>query len=96
MKTSTAKAAKERYDFAEAVADLSAMFTNPDFAPEVPEDSRETVRLVIEWAEIFQARNADREWDGEYLEEIEAFFRSQYHGQPWTGRSQVNPRSRQP
>jgi hypothetical protein len=60
---------------AETVSDLTLQFAEAEF---LPQDSRELPRLVIEWAEIFEARNAGREWDGEYLEEIETFFRAQY------------------
>jgi hypothetical protein len=38
------------------------------------EDSREVIRLCIEWAEEFETRHAGREWDGEYMEEIETFY----------------------
>lgn len=66
---------EENYSLCEAVADLAHNFA---FAPLWPGNSREFVRLCIEWAEIFEARNVDREWDGEYIEEIDAFFIEQY------------------
>lgn len=71
------------YSLCEAVADLSAMFSSPKYAPEVPDDSRETVRLVIEWAQAFEKKHAKTVWGvtskaGEYMEEIEKWFHSSY------------------
>lgn len=66
------------YSLCEAVADLAMMFATPRYAPHLPDDSRETIRLVIEWAHDFEALNKDREWDGEYMEEIEAYFHQRY------------------
>lgn len=74
----TATETRRAYEINEAVSDLTAMFHNPTFAPFVPNNSRELVRLVIEWATLFESRNRDREWNGEYLEEIERFFIEQY------------------
>jgi hypothetical protein len=38
-----------------------------------PQDSRDCVSMVISAAQEFEEKNADRVWDGEYLEEIEHF-----------------------
>ncbi len=59
----------------EAVADLAVNFAVAEFHPD---DSRELARLCIEWAEEFEKKNAGREWDGEYIEEIDAFFDVKY------------------
>lgn len=64
------------YSLCEAVADLvmdmeDAIARN---AWQPPPDSRERVALCIKWALEFEAQNADRVWDGEYLEEIHQFF----------------------
>lgn len=64
------------YELCETVADLTTLFMS---RPNLPNDSRETVRLVIEWAEEFEARNAGERWiDREYLEVIEQFFEDKY------------------
>jgi len=66
---------KSTYALCEAVADLALLFSAKE---KRPEDSREMVRLAIEWAEIFEVRTADNEWEGEYLEAIDSFFEEQY------------------
>lgn len=66
---------KETYALCEAVADLALAFSEKE---KRPDDSREMIRLAIEWAEIFEARTRDREWEGDYLEAIDAFFADQY------------------
>jgi hypothetical protein len=64
------------YELCEAVADLTTLFMSRS---NLPNDSRETVRLVIEWAEEFETRNAGEPWiDREYLEVIEQFFEEKY------------------
>ncbi len=64
------------YELCETVADLTSLFM---VQPNLPNDSRETVRLVIEWSEEFEARNAGEHWiDREYLEVIEEFFERKY------------------
>lgn len=68
---------KATYSLCEVVADL-AMNMQDAIDREVwapPPDSRERVRLCIEWAVEFEAKHAGRVWDGEYLEEIDEFFR---------------------
>ena len=65
----------ETFDLCEVVADLA---TNLTVSPHLPEDSREFTRLCIEWAEIFHVRHANREWNGEYMEEVDKFFAEQY------------------
>jgi len=67
------------YSFAETLHDITTQFAdylakNPGCRPQ---DSRELVQTCIQWAELFERDNAGREWDGEYLEEIEAFFEKQ-------------------
>lgn len=68
-----------RYSFGEAVADLSANFERQELKPD---DSRETVRLVIEWAEEFERKHAGHQWgqDGgpEYMDAIDVFFFDKY------------------
>jgi hypothetical protein len=73
------QAAKERdrvYSLSEAVADLTWNLTSDMEAGKVGHipDSREVIRLCIEWANEFEAKNAGREWDGEYMEAIDAFY----------------------
>ena len=64
------------YSLCEVVADLS-WFLHRDLEAERVghiEDSREVVRLVLEWAEEVETIHADREWDGEYFEAIDDFY----------------------
>jgi len=64
------------YALCETVADLMAFFVEQ---PNLPNDSRETIRLTIEWAEEFEAHNAGEAWaNREYLEDIQAFFEEKY------------------
>jgi hypothetical protein len=68
---------EETYSLCETVADL-ALWAGHDLAKGLwkrPPDSRELVRLLIEWSEEFERDNAGREWDGEYLEAIDSFYR---------------------
>jgi hypothetical protein len=66
------------YALCETVADLMAFFVEEQT---LPDDSRETVRLTIEWAEEFETRHAGEQWiDREYLEEIQHFFEEKYRG----------------
>lgn len=66
------------YGLCETVADLMAFFVEQ---PNLPSDSRETIRLTIEWAEEFETRHAGEEWiDREYLEEVGTFFEEKYRG----------------
>jgi len=61
------------FSLCEAVADLAwNMGTVRDEA--YPEDSRAAIQAIIQWAEDFEAMNKGREWDGEYMEEIDAYF----------------------
>ncbi len=75
MKNSSS-AVEKTYSLCEAVADIAINFAVQSIHPD---DSRELIRLVIEWAEIFEARNKGREWDGEYIQEIDSFFFEQYN-----------------
>lgn len=63
------------YSLCEAVADLAANFAT---ASHVPGDSRETVRLCIEWAEAFELEHHGREWGmnngPDYMEAIDDWF----------------------
>jgi len=63
------------YSLCEAIADIAALFA---VAPYRSRNSRDACLLSIEWAEIFESRHGDREWDGEYVEVIEAFFKEKY------------------
>lgn len=63
------------YSFGEAVADLARNFALKEWWPE---DSREFTRLCVEWATEFEVLHHDRVWDGEYIEEIDAFFDKKY------------------
>jgi uncharacterized Fe-S cluster-containing radical SAM superfamily enzyme len=65
----------EIHSLCEAVADLSANFI---VAPVLPGNSRDMTELCIMWAREFEQQNAGREWDGEYIEEIDAFFEKKY------------------
>lgn len=83
------KTTPSSYSLCEAVADIAM---NLALAPRHPEDSRETISLAIEWAEAFEAKNKDREWDGEYIEEIDAYFAACYAAWEKSGaRSITNP-----
>lgn len=78
------------YALCEAVADLMALFVEQ---PNLPNDSRETIRLTIEWAEQFEVRYAGEQWiDREYLQEVETFFQEKYRG--WL--ESATPRSIKP
>jgi hypothetical protein len=74
------QAAKERdrvYSLSEAVADLTWNLTSDMEAGKVGHipDSREVIRLCIEWANEFEAANAGEQWiDREYMEAIDAFY----------------------
>ena len=57
------------------MADLAQNFAR---AETLPGDSRETVRLCVEWAEAFEEKHKARVWDGEYLDEIDTWFQSHY------------------
>ena len=60
----------------ETVSDLTSLFV---VQPELPADSRELCRLVIDWAEEFERCHAGETWaDCEYLEVIETFFSAHY------------------
>ncbi len=58
-------------ELCEAVADI-AYFAGMDRL-RIP-DSRTMMAIFIGWAEEFEVLNRGREWDGEYIEEIEAFY----------------------
>ena len=66
------------YALCETVSDLTLLFLRQD---QLPADSRESVRLIIEWSESFETQYADEEWiDRDYLEIIEGFFDEKYQG----------------
>ena len=66
------------YALCETVADLMSFFVEQS---NLPNDSRETIRLTIEWAEEFETRHAGEQWmDREYLEVIQLFFEEKYRG----------------
>lgn len=68
---------KETYSLCEVVADLMWNLVSDvetDRIPPLDPDSRETVRLVIVWAHEFEQKNKGREWNGEYMEEIDKFY----------------------
>ena len=64
------------YSLCEAVADLVWNYVADikDGKISGPADSRELVHSCIEWAAEFEAKNKGREWDGEYMEEIDEFY----------------------
>lgn len=60
----------------EAVSDLTAFFMT---MPQLPADSREVVRLCVDWAAEFETQNEASDWiDGDYLEVIGAYFEQKY------------------
>jgi len=63
------------YNLCETVADLAMNFQTKEWKPE---DSRRVIALIIEWAQEFTLKNEGRVWDGEYMEEIDAFFEVKY------------------
>lgn len=68
------------YRMHETIADLAWMLGSylvANSGEQLPEDSREKVRMVVAWAAEFEAKNALRDWDAQdadYLAEIENFF----------------------
>ena len=68
------------YRMNETIADLAWMlgsYLAANSGEQLPEDSREKVRMVVAWAAEFEAKNALRDWDAQdadYLAEIENFF----------------------
>jgi hypothetical protein len=64
------KLSNSQYSLCEAVSDISMSMGYYGFR--FP-DSRVSVSKSIEWAEEFEQKNKGREWDGEYLDEIDAF-----------------------
>lgn len=67
------------YSLCEAVADLSAMLA---VSPLLPQDSRESCSLCIEWAQAFELAHAGHVWGEtdarDYIEELEKFFVAKY------------------
>ncbi len=64
------------YDLCEAVSDLTALFM---FQPQIPANSRDVVRLSVDWAGEFEARHRSVDWaEIEYLEAIDRFFDQKY------------------
>ena len=60
----------------EAVSDLTALFMTK---PQLPADSREVVRLCVDWAAEFETRHEADDWiEGDYLETIGDFFERKY------------------
>ena len=64
------KLSNSQYSLCEAVSDISMSMGHYGFR--YP-DSRVSVSKSIEWAEEFEKINRDREWDGEYIDAIDAF-----------------------
>jgi hypothetical protein len=63
------------YSLCETVHDLSLNLHNDWVAGRLNvQDSRERAQLAIEWAQEFEAMHQGREWDGEYLEEVDLFY----------------------
>ena len=68
------------YRMHETIADLGWLlgsYLTANSGEQLPEDSREKVRMVVAWAAEFEAKNALRDWDAQdadYLAEIENFF----------------------
>lgn len=75
MSTPPNDAADKAYRLNEAVADLALSWAMHAWHPS---DSRDLVRLVIKWAEEFEAVPCD---DDNYLDRIDAFFNDKY--QAW-------------
>ena len=64
------------YALCEAVSDLTALFV---CQRQLPADSRELTRLVIEWAEAFERQHRGEPWvDREYLDTVDAHFHDHY------------------
>lgn len=61
---------KSQYSLCEAVSDISMLMGYYGFR--FP-DSRLGVSESIEWAQEFESLHNGRKWDGEYIEEIDAF-----------------------
>ena len=70
------KSSNKGYSLCEAVADLVWNYVCDIEKGKVsqPADSRDLVHSCINWAAEFEAKNKGRVWDGEYLEEIDAFY----------------------
>jgi len=66
---------REIFCLCEAVYDLAIQW---EFAPVAPEDSRERVRLAIEWARDFERYGQGARADGDYMDAIDHFFCDRY------------------
>lgn len=67
---------KDTYRLCETVFDVTGVMLSLGF---YSGDSRRDAQLAVEWSEEFETKNKDREWDGEYLEEIEEFTKQKIH-----------------
>lgn len=59
------------HSLCEAVADIA--YNAGCDGLQIP-DSRAMMQSFISWAAEFEEKNKGREWDGEYIEEIDAFY----------------------
>ncbi len=61
--------------FAETLTEISLLIgMRYDDIRNVINDSTEVNSLCIQWAEIFEAKNKGREWDGEWMMEVNDFI----------------------
>ena len=58
-------------DLAENIAEIGYMVGYEKFR--ASQNSRDTNSAILEWADQFTSDNLDREWDGEWMDEIETF-----------------------
>ena len=65
------------YYLCEAVADIAMNMQAKEWEWK-PEDSRRVISIIISWATEFENMNHGRIWDGEYMDEIDAFFEKKY------------------
>jgi hypothetical protein len=69
---------KINYPLCETVIHFTALFVE---FPYLPRESSEMVKLIVAWAEEFEALNSEEQWlDREYIAEANSFCESKYCG----------------
>jgi len=79
-----AETTNEVHSYAETIAIITAnVFSEPKnyalFSKLYPENEIgyiERLNIIISWAKDFEQKNENREWDGEYMDEIDTFLNS--------------------
>ena len=69
---------KINYPLCETVIHFTALFVE---FPYLPRESSEMVKLIVAWAEEFEARYSEEKWlDREYISEVNSFCEAKYCG----------------